>query len=163
MALAAALIWQSRRELAAAHIHAGKTPSFSLLVLINPPATLLRSVWFNYVDNPWSNDATFVASIGMFWYLVALSVDYWQKRNTLLLFTSKPLRVAADLALIALGLYFVWLVKGVDVADMPWQWEAPALTSVFCWLLGPAFIFGRDLVHCVRRRGSPPSSPGLKY
>ncbi len=61
MALAVALIWRSRRELAAAHIHVGRTPAFDLLLLINPPAAILRSAWFNYVDYPWS-DATFVAS-----------------------------------------------------------------------------------------------------
>jgi hypothetical protein len=162
MALAIALIWESRRELAAVQFHAGTTPSFSLLVLINPPPTWLRGVWFNYVDNPWFDVVIFVASIGVFWYLIGLSADYWPKRNTLLLFTRKPLRVTADLALIALGPYFVWLVESVDVAHLPWQWKAPAWASVFCWLLGPAFIFGRDLIDCIRHKALPPSSPALK-
>jgi hypothetical protein len=157
MALAFALIWLSRRELAAAHIHAGRTPAFDLLALINPPAAILRGSWFNYVDYPWS-DALFVASIGVFWYLFGLSIDYWRKRKTVLLFTCNPLRVTVDLALIALGPYFIWVLKRVDVADMPWQWEVPALATVFCWLLGPAFIFGRDLIHCLRRKASPPAT-----
>jgi hypothetical protein len=157
MALAVALIWLSRRELAAAHIQVGRTPAFDLLALINPPAAILRSAWFNYVDYPWS-DVMFVASIGVFWYLIALSIDYWQKRKTILLFTRNPLRVTADLALIALGPYFMWVLRRVDVADMPRQWEAPALSAVFCWLLGPAFIFGRDLILCFRRKGPPPAT-----
>jgi hypothetical protein len=158
MALAVALIWRSRQELVAAHIHFGSTPAFDLLALINPPATILRSAWFNYVDYPWS-DALFISSIGVFWYLIGLSVDYWRKRKALLLLTWKLLRVTADLALIALGPYFIWFLKRVDVADMPWQWEAPALATVFFWLLGPAVIFGRDLIHCFRRKGSPPATP----
>jgi hypothetical protein len=157
IALAVALIWGSRREIAAAHIPVGSTPAFDLLVLINPPASMLRSAWLNYVDYRWS-DVMFVASIGVFWYIIGLSIDYWQKRKTLLPFTWNPLRVTADLALIALGPYFMWVLKRVDVADMPWQWEAPALATVSCWLLGPAFIFGRDLIHCFRHRGSPPAA-----
>ena len=153
MALAVALIWQSFRELAGAHIKGGSTPAFGLLVLINPPAAMLRRLWFNYVDNPWDN-VMFVASVGVFWCLVGFSIDSWQK---LLLFTWKPLRVAADLVLIALGPYFIWFLGRVDVADMPWQWRAPALAVVFCWLLGTPFIFGRELIHCLRRNGSPPA------
>jgi hypothetical protein len=155
MALAVALIWLSRRELAAAHTVGGHTPAFGLLILINPPVAMLRGLWFNYVYDPWSDHVMFVASIGVFWYLVGLGIDYWQKRKTLLLFTRKPLRVTADLALIAVGPYFIWLLRSVDVANMPWQLETPALAVVFCWFLGPAFIFGRDLIHFLRSKAPP--------
>jgi hypothetical protein len=157
MALAATLIWLSRRELAAAHLVGGRTPAFGLLILINPPAAMLRGLWFSYVNNPWS-DLIFVASIGVSWYLIGVGIDYWQKRKTLPLFTWKPLRVTSDLALIALGLYFIWELSRIDVADMPWQLEAPALVTFFLWLFGPLFIFGRDLIHCFRRKGSPPAT-----
>jgi hypothetical protein len=155
-ALAVALISQSRRELAAAHIHAGTVPAYSLLVLINPPPVMLRSLWFDHVDNVWSNDGLFVASIGLFWYLVGLSIDFYQKSKTKF---PLPLRIPADLVFIALGPYFIWLFRRVDVAHMLWRWKGPALVCVFCWLLGPAFIFGRDLIHCLRCKGSPPASP----
>jgi hypothetical protein len=156
MALAVALLWRSRRELAAMHLLGGTTNYFALLVLINPPAAMLRNVWFNYVDIPWS-DVMFVASIGLFWYWVGLNINSWQKRRTLLMFTWVPLRVIGDLVLIAFGPYFIWFLRRLDVADMPWQWEAPALACVFCWLLGPAFIFGRDLIHCLRKASRPAS------
>jgi hypothetical protein len=44
-----------------------------------------------------------------------------------------------------------WLCRNVDVAHMLWPWRAPALACVFFWLLGPAFIFGRDLMNCLRK------------
>jgi hypothetical protein len=161
MALAVALIWWHHWELARMRHPAGVTGPFTLLVLINAPAAMVRMLWFNYVDDPW-DEMLLVASIGVFWYLVGLILDYWQRQDTFLLLTWKPIRVAADLALIALGPYFIWLLRRVDVADMPWQWEAPALACVFGWLLGPAFIFGRDLIQCIRSKGSPPTIAALK-
>ncbi len=145
MALAVALIWLSRRELAEAHAYS-PTPAFGLVVLINPPAAILRSLWFYHVDSSGWSDVLFVVSIGVFWWLVGLGMSYWR------MFTWKPLRITTDLALIALGPYFIWLLGRVDVAHMPWRWEVPALGAVFCWLLGPAFIFGRDVIHCNRRK-----------
>lgn len=70
--------------------------------------------------------------------------------------------VTADLALVALGPYFMWVLKRVDVADMPWRWEAPALATVLCWLLGPAFIFGRDLNSLLSSQRVANGDPSLK-
>jgi hypothetical protein len=158
MALAAALLWQFRREVGQPPKSGYPLPALDLLLLINPPLAILSRVWVSYVGTLWS-DATQVALVGAFWWLVGLILDSWQR---IFLLTRKPLRVAADLALIVLGPYFVWFVGRVDVAHMPLQWQAPALASVFCWLLGPAFIFGRDLIRCIRRKGAPPASPAMK-
>jgi hypothetical protein len=35
---------------------------------------------------------------------------------------------------------------------LPLPWRIPTYASVLIWSLAPMFIFGRDLVYCVRRK-----------
>jgi len=152
MALAVALLWWSNRWLTAAiqiNDSPSTAPAFTLLVFINAPAALARALWFRHVDGLW-DDVMFVASIGMSWCWVALNINSWQERSTLLLFTWVPLRLAADLLLIALSGCFVWFSRRIDIAHLPWQWLVPTLTSALIWSVGPVFVFGGDLIHCLR-------------
>ncbi len=135
----------AHRDMAAMRHPPRNTGPFTLLVFINPPAAMARSLWLKCVDNPW-DEILLVASIGVLWYWVGLNVNSWQKRRTLLMFTSVPLRVVTDLALMAFSSYFLWFFRNFDVAHLPWQWRTPELALVLCWLVGPPFIFGRDLI-----------------
>jgi hypothetical protein len=129
----------------------GPDPAFSLLLSINAPAALARTLWSHRLPYLWDN-VTFVAAIGMFWYWIALNIQSWrERRRTLLLFAWTPLRIGADLLVIAGGVCLVWLcLDAMSGPHVPWLWFVP--TSILIWSVGPMFFFGRDLIHCVRRK-----------
>jgi hypothetical protein len=156
MALAVYLLWSTYRcEAAFKRIYdAPPIPhAFTLLVFMNAPANLLRWAWFYHVDGVWS-DAMFVALIGLLWYWVALSICSWRERRSIVLFSSAPMRVVADLALIAMGPTIALGFRPVDVAHLPWLWRIPVAACFLVWSLGPVIIFGHDLIDCFRRKGS---------
>jgi hypothetical protein len=81
----------------------------------------------------------------------------------LLLFAWVPLRIAADLLLVAMGAYLAWIcIRGVSgfpasaLSQMPMPWFIPTWTFFFISSVGSLLIFGRDLIHCVFRRNPRP-------
>jgi len=154
MALAVYLLWWTYQcQAAFKRIYDAPPipPAFTFLVFMNAPANLLRWTWFYHVNGVWS-DAMFVASIGLLWYWVALNIHSWHERRSPVIFSWAPMRVMADLALVAMGLSIAWGFRNVDVAHLPWLWRIPVVTFLVVWSLGPVVVFGRDLIHCLRRK-----------
>jgi hypothetical protein len=153
MALAVVLLrWSDLWMRAAIHVNhmPGPAPAFTLLMSINAPVAVVGALW------PWSDlweRVAFVTAVGAVWYWVALNVESWRRRRTILHFTWVPLRLGADLLAIALGACFGLCVVAVSIVPrVPWPWLIPVLASLFIWSLGLMTIFGRDLVYCVRRK-----------
>ena len=116
------------------HNMPGRHPGFFLLLLVNFPVSLplqlLRphsepSVWFGIVS---------VLIIGLFWYGIALWILAYRERHALFKPDRTWLRVSADLLLMAMGIFLVWVVVG-EFRDYPfmispshfggWFWFAP--------------------------------------
>jgi len=162
MAVAVWLLQWSHLWLRAAHRAGagviGPAPPFTLLESINAPVALFR---YMNVPVPW-DDEIFIATIGVFWYWLALNIQSWRERRTLLLFAWKPLRIAADLLLIAmgacLGLFCIFVMTGGlhPFGYATWPWLIPIWVSLFMWSLGSLFFLGRDLLHCAFRRSPRP-------
>lgn len=154
MALAACLLlWTYQCQAAFRRLYdAPPVPRpFTLLVFLNAPANLVRWTWFYHVRGVWS-DALFVGSIGLLWYWVALNIYAWRERKSLILPAWAPIRVMADLALIATGPIIAWALRSVDIAELPWLWRIPVAAFLVIWSLGPVVIFGNDLIQCLRRQ-----------
>jgi hypothetical protein len=165
MALAAALLrWAflSDNALKGVVDMLGPNPAFTLFVSINAPvATLAQRLWNR--DMP--ADFGLVAAVGIFWYWIALNIDSWNERRTLVLFAWTPMRVGADLLLIAIGglLGGVLIENGLDLVNrnrgLPatvvqgwmWSWFIPNWALLLVWSLGLVVLCGRDLIQCVRR------------
>lgn len=72
MALAVALLWSDRllqRSAARVCDMAGPSPAFTLLISVNAPVILPRTVWFYYLDLDYAWDiAVLIAAVGFLWY-----------------------------------------------------------------------------------------------
>ena len=163
MGVAAALLrWSYLWQKAAMRIMdlPGPAPAFTLLMSMNAPVFITRSLWGRYLpDLGWENSAL-IAAIGVFWFWVALNVQSWRARGTVVLFSWAPLRMAADLLLIAMGAYLGWFCIGPVIgfpatafSQLAWPWLIPTWAFLLFWSLGSVSIFGRDLLHCVLRKG----------
>jgi hypothetical protein len=94
-----------------------------------------------------------VATIGVLWYWVALNIDSLRERRAILHFAWAPLRIATDLMLTAMGACLgVICVASMVSSLLPLPWRIPTYASLLIWSFVPMFIFGRDLVYCVRRK-----------
>ena len=138
----------------------GKHPAFKLLICINlPVSVVLKPILVLPGPTLWDS-VMFVTAIGMFWYWIALRIQRYKERRTLFLFAWLPLRITTDMFLIALGASLAWLLI-VEARDYPHNspispnilgwWFVPTFTSLLLWALGPIFIFGSDLIWCLRR------------
>jgi hypothetical protein len=137
----------------------GTPEEFRLAMFINGPVALVRMLWTGCFVGKWSTtvfcigfwwwDAFFIASVGIFWYWIALNISSWRERRVLLLPTSMPLRVTTDLLLIALGPCFVWFSRDIDLIHLWQQGFVVAVPFLLIWSVGPVFVFGRDLVRCL--------------
>lgn len=159
MALAVALLHWSDVWYAAdqRHLYSRNSPASFVLLLINAPVALLRGYW-NPLPPPWDR-LTFIPAIGIFWYWVGLNVECWRERKTVRLFTSVPLRITADLLLIGSGV-LLFIVLGTDpLYEGPWRWFSRI--AVLTRSLGPIFLFGRDLIQCIRANKTPVRKPEL--
>lgn len=137
----------------------GKHPAFLLLLCLHLPLMLiLKPLLFGRLPQL----AALVAAIGVFWYCIALLSHRHYERGTVFPTRWLALRIVADVMLVAaptcLGLLFI-----ENVRDYPfiyprsfdgWTWFLPTYGSLLMWILGPIYIFGSDLVRCLRR-GSP--------
>jgi hypothetical protein len=133
----------------------GRSPASILLWSINAPVAEVSTLWQRYVEWPWDVVIS-VAVIGMFWYWIALSIQSWRERRKPLFFAWRPLRIAADLLLIATGASLAWfgvLIGGLHDTYIPlWiQW------SCLLWSLVFLVIFGRDLILCFFRKSPRPA------
>ncbi len=162
-------------DVAASMAHAdmpGKHPAFWLLLCLHLPIMLiLKPLLFGSLPDA----ALFVAAIGVFWYCIALLIQRYNERRTVFPRAWIALRIAADGVLIAmptcLGLLLVLEFienardhRGINTfpwSDEVWRWCVPTYGSLLMWILGPIFIFGSDLVRCLRR-GRPQTANAAK-
>jgi hypothetical protein len=139
----------------------GKHPAFLLLLYLHFPLMLiLKPLLFGRLPEL----ALLVAAIGAFWYCIASLVYRHNERGTVFPTGWVALRIAADVMLVAmptcLGLLFFENVRDYpEIYVLPqsfegWSWFLPTYGSLLMWILGPIFIFGSDLVRCLRR-GNP--------
>jgi hypothetical protein len=160
MAIAGALLWWSELFRALTHLQDMRGPdrAFVLCISINAPVFLLRALWFRYLSG-WQDYALLIVVIGLLWIWVALNVTSWQRRQAVMMFSWKPLRLAGDLLPTAVGalLSFVFVmnlpevVRGIkysrDFTEALWLVSEPAL--FLAWSIVLIFFFGRDFIHCV--------------
>jgi hypothetical protein len=147
----------------------GPDPAFTLLVAINFPAALVRAFVLAPLPEVW-NRAFFIGSIGLLWYWLVLEYQSWRKRREAFTFTWNPLRVFADLLLIAIGmlcglyaldniLQLRAFVHGEIVPQLlifpkkgwGWPWFIATEGLYFAWFVGLSALFGRDLLLLFRR------------
>jgi hypothetical protein len=154
MALAAGLLrWSDIWLRAALRVNdmPGPAPALQLLVAINAPVSVARAFWFRYLPGYWDH-VSLILAIGLFWYWIALSIRSWREGRTIVIFTWSPLRVAADLLLIAAGgffaFYFVhYTIYEFGIVRRPWYF--PIVISYALWSFSLIFFPGHDLFQCV--------------
>lgn len=130
----------------------GPAPAFTLLMSMNPPVALVRGFLYWHWSPLWDRILS-VTTIGALWYWVALNIDSWRERRAILQFAWVPLRMGTDLMVTAIGACLgFFCVASMMSSLLPLPWLVPTYASLLIWSLGPMFIFGRDLVYCVRRR-----------
>lgn len=149
-------------------------PGWELSTAVNIPVALIRALWVQ-IGGLWGrwDDALYVAAVGLLWYWVALNVQSWRRNRTVRHFSNRPLRITADLLLIAMGIIFGCVVAFHDLdlsgyANLRrWYWTHLRSPATWLWLsivvlhslwaLSLLFFFGRDLI-CVWRLGGGTSS-----
>jgi hypothetical protein len=138
----------------------GLLPSYLLVVSINAPLIPVRSLWHYRVPVPW-DIGIYIGTIGVFWYWVALNIRSFQRERRLVLFQSVPLRIAANLMLIATGAgiggYCIWVAATLPAMHrsypaLPWRRSIPAWSCLSIWSLVLMIFFSTDLIHLARRR-----------
>ena len=158
MVIAGALLWRSELFRALTHLQdmPGPDRAFVLCISINAPVFLLRALWFRYLSG-WHDHALLIVVIGLLWFWVAFSIRSWQSRRAVGMFSWKPLRLAGDLLVTAVGalLGFVFVMNfpevvirikySRDFTDALWLASEPAL--FLAWSIVLIFFFGRDFIH----------------
>jgi hypothetical protein len=137
----------------------GLSPAFLLLECFDFPVSFpLKLTLYGYLPALWFG-AFSVAAIGMFWYWVALWIDRYNKRRPLFQFVSAPLRIVADVLVIAMGACLGWFLiaeardyphNGPLSLDVLGWWFIPTNASLLFWTVGPILIFGKDLIQYLR-------------
>ena len=154
----ALLVWTERWERALmGQDMSGVPPPFILLIAINFPLAIPRTLMFRYfsLHRPlllpylWGRwgDIALVTAIGMFWYWVSLNIESWHQSRRVFMFSWKPLRLAGDT--IAVGVGVIWpFVFGYLVPPFPstdWLLFVPCLL----WSAALILLFGRDFAQCL--------------
>lgn len=158
------LIWTERWERAElrAHSVSGTPPPFSLLCAINTPVALPRELWYRYLPG-WWDDIVFVATIGVFWYWVALNIHSWGQSRRVFMFSWAPLRLAGDAVAIGIGAFWVfifWREPLRHYMPVSWpNWIVPLMALTILWSVMLIFFFGRDLMYCILRKDPLSSAP----
>ncbi len=164
MALASALLlWSHQWTKAMTHIQdmPGPSPAFMLLISINAPVALPRAFWFRYLPDLWDS-LTFIVTIGLLWYWVALNVQSWRARRRVCMFAAIPLRLIGDLIVISIGVFWGFLSwRELCGSNAPIFWlGSPSsnwLVIVLCigfqvaWCAALLAFFGRDFIQGVQR------------
>ena len=144
------------------------SPGWRVSAAINAPVLLVRQLWFRHTSQ-YSDDVLYVIAVGIFWLWVAISLSSWKSNRTIAVPETKPLRVAADMFGLAVG---VILVAAVFVSDLHgntlsdglerflgslayefrlggWAWLFETLIHG-CWAVLILFIFVADLANFTR-------------
>jgi hypothetical protein len=140
----------------------GTPPSFTLLISINAPLAIPRSLVFRYLPG-WWDEITLILAIGMLWYWVALTIESWQQSRRVCIFAYLPLRVTGDVIALGLGgLLVCGILLGHRTLGFPphswadWLLSVPSLCLMILWAAVLIIFFGRDLVDCVLPRATAP-------
>jgi len=155
----------------------GPSPVFSVLISLNAPLAVPRSIWEELLYRSSSvifayylSNALFIAAIGLFWYFVARNLDALRERRAILMFTWPPVRFAVDAVLVVLSL-IPGLLGASAMRDAVRYWPSnmhaqgcygplwfhqTASLAIACLLLGWCFLvtffYGRDFILCARGR-----------
>ncbi len=137
------------------------SPAFTLLVSLNAPLAIMRVLYYRHVSELWDR-VVFVLAVGLLWYWVALSIESWRANRTLVTFSWAPLRLAADLLMLALGAFWglSLIFQGHQmylelVAFSSWLWVPGVFASVLAWSLALIYFPIRDFVQRGRARARP--------
>jgi hypothetical protein len=162
----ALLVWSDRwqRALMRTGDMLASPPSFTLLIAINAPLAIPRSLVFEHLPG-WWDYITLVVAIAVFWYWVSLNIESWQQNRRLFLFSWMPLRLVGDT--IAIGIGVMWalvLWRGSRYSLPPhlsfrdWLWFVPCACLPILWSAVLILLFGRDFVSCLLRSKAKPNS-----
>jgi hypothetical protein len=151
----------------------GPTPAFTVLISINAPLALPRSIWDRYLSSYKWSFAILVVAVGLFWYWIRLNAEVWRQQKQVLMFSWRPARSVIDTLLVASGIAFGLLgASGMRDAvryahlemqgtgcfgPYPWFSLVPNVIIACChlgWAFTLVFFFGRDLIASAR-----PDSP----
>jgi|HubBroStandDraft_6_1064221.scaffolds.fasta_scaffold72462_3 hypothetical protein len=166
LAAVALLVWSDRWQRALMHTSCmpDPPPSFTLLIAINAPLAIPRSLVFEHLPG-WWDYITLVVAIAVFWYWVSLNIESWQQNRRLFLFSWMPLRLVGDT--IAIGIGVMWalvLWRGSRYSLPPhlsfrdWLWFVPCACLPILWSAVLILLFGRDFVSCLLRSKAKPNS-----
>jgi hypothetical protein len=160
-------VWLSRME--AIQDMPGLPPAWQLLAAINLAVPVFPG-------------PVYIVFVGFLWYWIARNIESWQRRKAVCSFSKAPLRVAADLLFIGIGIVIGYVVL---VRDLPggalregfgsfsvvvhglYRFHPLILITVtvlhLAWSFDLLFFFGRDLLFALRiihsRRASVHSLP----
>lgn len=139
----------------------GTPPSFPLLIALNAPLAIPRSLVFRHLPG-WWDEITLVVAIGVFWYWVALNIESWRQNRRLLMFSWKPLRMAVDIVAVGNGVisaFALWHDRWHDLPQLPslndWLWYASWAGLWLLWCVVLIVLFGRDFVQAVSQASHP--------
>ena len=142
----------------------GDTPPMWFVMMMDFPASevgLLVWRWSIYSRlNLW----LYIALVGALWYWVLRNVEAWRETGRPWLHLRPALRIAEDLALIALGFFSLFValtdfhldfaLEGPRAAGRFWPWTVGAVLCNLGWFVGLVYFFGRDLIQTLRSKSS---------
>jgi hypothetical protein len=135
----------------------GPHPASVLLMCLNLPLSPVLNRILDLPPTLW-RDGTVVVAIGILWYWVGLKIHRCKERKTLFPVAWEHLRIQVDLLVIGMAGGLGWLLAEVAKDSTPLSrsflgwWFAPICASLLFWTLGPMFVFGNDLIRCLRQR-----------
>jgi hypothetical protein len=142
----------------------GPTPPIWFVMMMSFPSSevVLLAMRWSEPDrlNLWLFMWLFIALVGVLWYWVLRNVEAFRETGRPWLHLRPALRVAEDVALIALGFFSLFValtdfhldfvLEGPRVAGRFWPWAFGAVLCNMGWFVGLVFFFGRDLVQTLR-------------
>jgi hypothetical protein len=125
----------------------GPAPAFKLLVSINAPVGLLRAFLYRHLPDYW-DDVTFILAIGLFWYWIALNILRFREGRSPVMFAWPPLRLFADLLMIASGAFLGWFSIVNGLGFLTWWWFVLCSAFYWVWCVVLIVFFGWDFLRC---------------
>lgn len=167
-------LWLQAAQRKARHEpYMGSSPGYDLLYALNAPLLFvqflrysLESLWHGYPHPStlwmlWVPElmtrAIFILTIGVLWYWVARNIESLRQTCAVFTFSVTALRVFSDLLLILAGLFSALyaLRELVNLRTLWWSgWNWICCLLYFAWFVSLTYLFTRDFIHCIRRRGT---------
>jgi len=151
-------------------------PQVAFSYMIEAPAALFRkfvvSLWDSAVAANCSvvsietcysaggilGNCVFLAAVAMLWYVVGLEIESWDQEKRAVVPARTSSRIAVDLALVLVGVFFGFLEVAIwrDLSWVSWPRALLGALPYALWATAFAGAYGQDLLRCIGNRDRTP-------